>query len=384
PTLGFLWPAPQQLLLLDAALLEGDAARAAFREWRNSVKLEEEFSWTVLRLLPLVHDTLAKAGEHDILMGRLKGMTRRAFYETQQLFHRVRPAIATLMENGIPVMLLKGAPMVVSYFRHHALRPMTDVDICIPPADVRRAIALLLKGGWKPATEPSPDYLRFRHALQFFHPNGGELDLHWHVLYEGLARAEDPWGWQDAEPMNFAGLHVLQPSPTNLLLLLVVHGVRWNEETPVRWIPDAMMVLRRRFDAINWSQLVADARSLKVTQRLSLGLQWLVTRYNAPIPATVLAELRAVNPTLTERVEGRVYLRDSRMYENSLIGNQFMILADLCRFTDPANPVKFAATLPAYLRYRWELNGRREIVPAIWRAVRRRLRGEVPLLHSIR
>ncbi len=184
--------------------------------------------------------------------------------------------------------------------------------------------------------------------------------------------------------MNFAGLHVLQPSPTNLLLLLVVHGVRWNEETPVRWIPDAVMVLRRRFDAINWSQLVADARSLKVTQRLSLGLQWLVTRYNAPIPATVLAELRAVNPTLTERVEGRVYLRDSRMYENSLIGNQFMILADLCRFTDPANPVKFAATLPAYLRYRWELNGRREIVPAIWRAVRRRLRGEVPLLHSIR
>lgn len=383
-TLGFLWPAHDQQLLLDAALLDGSAARDAFRTWRADVKLEEEFSWTVLRLLPLVHENLVRAGEHDLLMGRFKGLARRSWYETRQLFHRVRPAVAALHALGIPMLMLKGAPLVLSYYGHHALRPMSDVDVCVRPADARRSVEALLQLGWIPGAEFTEDYFRFRHALQFRHPDGGELDLHWHALYESLGTQHREWGWAGAEPLDFEGIPMLQPSPTTMLLQLVVHGIRWNEETPVRWIPDAMIVLSKRAHDIDWNRLVADATSLKVTVRLAIGLQWLCRRYAIAVPPNVLARLLSAGPTLTERFEGRVYLRDFRQYTNSVMGNQYTILADLCRVTDPARPFKFAATLPHYLRYRWALEGRSDIVPAVWRAVRRRMRGEVTVLKPSR
>lgn len=383
-TLGFLWPAPDQQLLLDAALLDGDAAREAFRTWRADVQLEEEFSWTVLRLLPLVHENLVRAGERDPLMGRFKGLARRSWYETRQLFHRVRPAIAALHQRGIAMLMLKGAPLVLTYYGHHALRPMSDVDVCVRPGDVPCAVNTLRELGWSPGADFTPDYFRFRHALQFRHPEGGELDLHWHALYESLGTQHREWGWASAEPLDFEGIPVLQPSPTTMLLQLIVHGIRWNEETPVRWIPDAMTVLKKRSHDIDWTQLVVDATHLKVTQRLAIGLQWLSRRYGITLPRTVIPQLMRAGPTLTERFEGRVYLRDFRQYTNSVIGNQYTILADLCRVTDPARPLRFAATLPHYLRYRWALEGRSEIVPAVWRAIRRRMRGEVTVLKPSR
>ncbi len=384
PELGFLWPAADQLQLLDAALLPGDAARAAYASWRRSVRLEEEFSWTVLRLLPLVHDSLARAGERDPLMGRLKGMSRRTWYETQQLFHRTRPAVAALCDADIPVLLLKGAPLVLSYYGHHALRPMSDVDVAVPVGDVQRAISVLRAADWHPTSDPSPDYLRFRHALQMRHPSGAELDLHWHTMYEGLSGSIPDWGWTHAEPLEFLGCRVLQPGPTEMLLQLIVHGVRWNRETPIRWIPDALMVLRARGAEIDWTRLVADARRMQVTLRLRLGLEWLTARYAVALPPEVLAQLRATSPTAAERMEGWVYLRDFRRFTNSVLGNQCTIVADLCRVVHPTSVGRFLRTLPHYLRFRWGLEGRSGIAPAIWRSAMRRLRGDVGELTAAR
>lgn len=384
PTLGFLWPTGPQLKLLDAALLTGAESREAFRDWRASVDIDEEFGWTVLRLLPLVHDTLTRAGEGDPLMGRLKGVARLTWYETQRLLHRARPVIAALAEARVPALMLKGAPMVLSYYATQALRPMSDVDLCVHQSDVPRAMALLADNGWKQAAYYTPDYRRFRHALQYHHPQGGELDLHWCAMYEAMLPDASDWGWDDTEPLDFLGVPALRLRPGSMLLHHVVHGVRWNLQTPIRWIPDAVTVLRARGAEVDWSRLVADARRLRVTMRLRLGLAWLQSRYDVHIPTAVMEELQCAAPTLLERIEARVYLSDHRRYLHSAAGNQMLILADLCRVTDPAQITSYLRTLPHYLRFRWELGGRREIVPALWRALGRRVRGVPHVMETAR
>ncbi len=384
PTLGFLWPTGPQLQLLDAALHGGDRSRAAFREWRKSVDIAEEFGWTVLRLLPLVHATLSDAGEGDPLMGRLKGVARLTWYETQRLLHRVRPVVAALAEAQVPVLLLKGAPMVLSYYVSQAMRPMSDVDLCVRERDVPRAMALLEHAGWQQTSDYTDDFGRFRHAMQYRHPDGGELDLHWHVMYEAMLPAAASWGWDDTEPLDFLGVPALQLRPGSMLLHHVVHGVRWNLETPIRWIPDAVTVLRTRGADVDWSRLVADARRLRVTMRLRLGLGWLQSRYGVKIPPAVMADLQHAAPTLLERIEARVYLSDHRRYLHTAAGNQMVIFADLCRIIDPADVVAFVSTLPHYLRFRWNLGGRREIVPALWRAMCHRLSGRAGVLEPSR
>ncbi len=376
PADGHLWPSEEQRLLLVAALADGDRARAAWRGWRARVDVDEEFGWASLRLMPLVYRNLAALGVADPLMARLKGVYRRAWYETHLLLRRTHPAVAALREAKIEVLLLKGAPLVLEYYRHHALRPLSDVDVCVHRADVHRALAVLEALGWRPARPLTQDHVRFFHAVQCVHPDGGEIDLHWHVASETRSNDLDTAFWADTEPLEFEGVTVRQLAPTMLLLHIVVHGVRWNEETPIRWIPDALTVLGARGAAIDWERLLATARRGRLTYRLALGLDYLVRHFDAPVPAWVAEALARTRVSFPERLERSVILRDTDSLQAHLAGNQWSIITDLARQVHPLRrPFAFAATYPHYLRYRLGLDGRRELLPLVLRFAGRRLVG---------
>jgi len=371
---GHLWPDAEQRLLLDAALADGATARDAYREWRARTDVDAEFGPAVVRLMPLVYRNLTRLGVDDALLGRLKGVYRRAWYETHQVMERSRPAVEALVARGMDVLLLKGAPLVLAYYRNHALRPMSDLDLCVRPDRATEAVAALTSLGWRPTAEPDSDRFRFCHALQFVHPAGGELDLHWHVMYEACRPGLDDALWADAESLDFGGLAVRQLGPTTLLLHTVLHGVRWNDETPIRWIPDALTILRARGDAVDWTRLVETGRRLAVTHRLGLGLDYLAREFDAAVPGRVLHALRTTTPSLVERLERTVILRDTSDVKSRATGNQWSIVVDLARLVDPvAHPLHFAASYPHYLRFRAGLGGRRDILPMVARGVARRL-----------
>jgi len=371
-TAVYLWPSAEQRLLLEAALLEDERAIAAYHVWRRTVSLDSEFSIASLRLLPLVYDNMSRLGVREPLMGRLKGAYRRAWYETHQLFHRTQPVVERLVASGIDVLLLKGAPLVLSYYRNHALRPMADVDIAVPRPQLGHALGILESLGWRFPIEPDRDTIRFRHAAQGLGSDGGEVDLHWRVLYDASNDAAEAALWSAVEPLEFMGTRVRQLDPTHLLLHVVVHGVRWNPETPIRWIPDALVILRTRA-SLDWNRLVAFAVTHRLTCRLALGLSYLSEAFDAPIPSDVLSRLQAANISLLERIENTVLLRDYGRLERSPIGNQWIAFVEYCRFADTRGPFAFANGFSHFLRYRWHLNGRRDILPTILRGVRRRL-----------
>jgi hypothetical protein len=373
-----LWPTPEQRLLLEAALWPGERGIAAFRDWRTRVAPEGHFGWNVLRLLPLVYHNLHCQGVHDPLMARLRGVYRRAWCENHRLFHSTAPVVAQLAASGCELLLLKGAPLVLSYYRNHALRPMADLDLVVRGSQLHAAIDLLRGAGYRGARPVTSDLLRFAHALQFVHPDGAQIDLHWHVLFEAAGEPADREFWAATEAGEFMGTPVRQPDPTSLLLQVIVHGVRSNEETPIRWIPDALTILRTRAGAIDWQRLLDLAGAYRLTYRLALGLAYLAETFEAPIPTSVIAALGR-RPSLLERVENTVMLADSARFTRSALGTQWVSFTEYCRYAGPGGPWTFLTGYSEYLRFRWGLNGRREIVPVIVRGVGRRLRnGRVP------
>lgn len=192
-----LWPSPEQALLLQAALLDGEAALDAFRAWRGGVDLDAELGYPVLKLLPLVHQNLLRLGCDDPLMGRLKGLSRRFWCEGQTLFFALTPALERLAAAGVDLLLLKGAPLVLSYYGNHALRPMADLDIAVPHDRLAQAIDLLKEDGWQVENPPGPDTLRYFHAARC--TNGRlELDIHYHFLRECVCLDADRWFWSDS------------------------------------------------------------------------------------------------------------------------------------------------------------------------------------------
>jgi hypothetical protein len=136
-----------------------------------------------------------------------------------------------------------------------------------------------------------------------------------------------------------------------MLLQTVMHGVRSNEEPPIRWIVDAAVLIEAAGDAIDWDELVRFARSQRLCHRLFLGLHYLKTTYGVAVPDPVLAQLKAAGVSLVERIENIVYLGDSQqMYRPRLYP-----LVDYWRFLRSEKPLAFAKGFLAYLQRRWRL-----------------------------
>jgi hypothetical protein len=378
--LAGVFPNAEQTLVLRAALGDGAAAIAAYERWRAGLDLAREFDREVFRLIPLLYDNLRRLGHTDSLTGRLKGAYRLAWAKNHRLAEQTRPILDGLLAAGIPVMALKGAPLGLLYYGNPALRPMSDVDLVVPPAHVDAAAAILAGFGYRPWRPIDADARRFRHAMGFFAPGPKEFDLHWHVLFDFCDDGPDAEFWATARPFRFLDREILAPDATRLLLHTIVHGLRWNAEPPIRWVPDSLAILRRDPAAIDWGALLAFAARQRISHRIGLGLAYLAREFLAPVPDHVLDTLARTPTTWVERLERRTILRPLD-YDASL-GPLVDALASFPRTPDARTPVAACRTFLHFLRYHWGLPGRRAIparlLEGVLRRARRTMHGPAP------
>jgi hypothetical protein len=247
----------------------------------------------------------------------------------------------------------------------------------VPPEQVQRAIEMLSRVGWRPYSPTSSDFFRYRHALCLVDAEERELDLHWHCLFELSGPGGDDFLWSSARPFDFNGIPTLAPDPTRHLIVTILHGLRWNPAPPIRWIPDAIAILRNHADEVAWNELVGFAKDRRFSHRLHLGLSYLRQRFDVPIPAPVLLELQRAGLSILERIENTAVLRDLRPLYARPAGNLWIIFAEYCRYAWGASPLAFVVGFTHYLRFRWKLRGRLEIPGVVLRGVVKRLRGQV-------
>lgn len=369
---GNLWPTAQQELVLKAAIGDESEALEAFHAWRQTIDLDDDFDRGTFRLLPLLYQNLNRFGVRDPIMGRLKGMYRRTWYNTHRLFHDVGPAIAELESAGIKTLLLKGAPLVLTYYQNHGVRPMSDIDVVVPYADAKRAIDLLEGLGWRGDHTSATVDLLYSHAVQFNNDADGEFDLHWHVLFEASTESATRSFWESAREIEFQGIPSLQLDPTAMLLHVILHGVRWNPEPPIRWIPDAMAIMNSAGNEIDWQRIVSFASDHKLTHRVDLALHYLAERHAASIPHHVLNGLAASKAGLMERVDSAATLRE--VGEGRTWANAAVVFADYWRHNRANGVFRFLFGFPHYLRYRWGLNRRRQTILVILKSISRPFR----------
>jgi hypothetical protein len=147
-----------------------------------------------------------------------------------------------------------------------------------------------------------------RYIEMAFRNGRDEVDLHWHPLKEGPTRRLDEAFWSGAETIRMEEVPLACPSPTMLLFHVVVHGMRPKTVSPLRWIADATMILRRHGDRIDWDRLHALAGELAVAGRLEAGLALLREVVGLEIPPAPAG----ARVTALERLERRAYLLEHR------------------------------------------------------------------------
>jgi hypothetical protein len=356
---GDIWPDETQELLLRTALLPPAASAAAWAAARPRIDVHR-LPGELHRLIPLLSKTLAAQGVDDPELPRLKGVYQFSWYRNQLLLADGAALVAALEAAGVRTMLLRGAAMALAHHRDVGVRPMNDLDLLVPPDQVGRGRQVAGAEGWRttPATEPLE---RREAAATLRNDEGRVVRLHWqpsrNVSLRGAAR-EALWRRSAAASVNRASTRV--PSAADHVVLACIDGARANSGSTLRWITDAVLLMRT--PGLDWDVVVAEARRHHVSLLIGEALRYLVQALDADVPGDVLAELAATPTTARDRLAHRLSLTTSRRVPSAaeVLGRFTRLTADL--------PLPGAvASAPAFLQVMLGVQRRRDLPVAVAR-----------------
>jgi len=289
------FPTGNQELLLKAVLLHGKEAMDAWAAWRNAVDLDN-IDHESQMLLPLLYRNLSSLGIKDPNMSRYQGVQRKTWAKNHVVLHEMEALLQKFHDAGIKTMLLKGSAMIILYYKDYGLRPMEDVDILVPTEKAMEAILVLYKTGWsfKELSGPifSKKYPSVNEENHFTNPRGLEVDLHCHLLNECAYAGGDDDFWMASVPVRVGGnLTVHALNPTDQLLNLIVHAMRWNPQPLMRWAADAMMIMNHEQE-LDWERLISQAKNRRLILPVKNGLTYLHDLLGAPVPDHVLNKIQ--------------------------------------------------------------------------------------------
>ena len=272
PSTAGCWPNSAQDLLLTAALAEPDAAARAWEAWRGRADVDA-IDPASFRLLPLIYLNNAGRGVFGDDDARLRGVYRQNWARNHRRIHVASKAIAELSRAGIATLGLKGLVLGLRYYGNVGARSMADIDLVTRDDEAYRALEVLEASGWRLLHPPFARERRRGGSTALVNAAGDELDLHWHVLLVQPFASVDEAFWQGAEAIEIGGVPSRALQPADELLHTIVHGLHWNPINSLRWIADAVTLLRRA-PHVDWDRLIdAAARyCARVPRRHGAGL----------------------------------------------------------------------------------------------------------------
>ncbi len=349
---GGCWPTKLQELLLQASVLRGKAAVDAWRQWKATVDLDRIDPGS-RRLFPLAYRNLSTQGLRDPLLNMFGWVYRSTQSGNQRIFARMSDILNSFHHAGIPTLLLKGAALTVRHYKDYGLRPMVDFDILIPTAQTEDVLKFLLTKGWAPAPR-SPEaftrsYRQVAHGHAFQGHSGWEFDLHWHVLDECCEPDADEDFWNGAIRLDLDGVPTALLNPADQLLHVCVHGVRWNDIPPLRWVADAITVIHASQHALDWDRVIIQAEKRRLILPMRATLNYLRTLLEAPIPSGVMERLGNLP---TSRLEHFEYEYKTRPHRDRALGYLPVLWCKHSRLAGDAGlPAKLWGFVPFLQKY---------------------------------
>ena len=355
-----LWPDERQAALLQAGLAPPPTCVEAWRRLAGELDVAR-LDPGAARLLPLVWRHLRRHGVEDARLDRLEPRYCAARAAGEALLGALGQVLEALHAAGVPTVVLKGGALLVSAYGDPGERPMSDVDILVPPELISPAARTLERRGWRPQSPLTAAVTQLGHSVSFVRAGHTPVDLHWHVFEECCRPGDDDELWRASVPVTLGGVRTRVPAPEDLLLHVCVHGEKWVHVPGIRWIADAVVLLRR--GGVGWERLVTEAVRRRFVLRMRAQLGYLASVFAAPVPADALAALGRAPVSPLERFEQRWSIRDRR---------RPWVLVYWCNHVRSAPGLATATwTFPRYLQAAWRLESLRQVPAA---AVARLLR----------
>jgi len=234
---------------------------------------------------------------------------RRAYFTSAdrntRLYRELRTVLQCFRSSGVKVIVLKGALLAEAVYGDVALRPMADVDLLVPRADLAKAGAVLLDmggahlkqhnqtapavGAQREDVEPGREMKR--HALPVL-VRDLAVEIHWTIVSPtGPFRIDAAGLWDRARPALIAGVEVLSLSPEDLLLHLCLHFCYQDGCKGLRYLCDVAETVHHFRDKMDWLQVADLAREWGAARYVGLALHLAGSMLAAGVPDDVLERL---------------------------------------------------------------------------------------------
>ena len=279
--------------LRDPAVLSGYPEQ----DWDQIVRLGRSAD-----LLARLAATAQQAGVWEALPAaprrHLSSALRLARRQRRELDFELEHVADALADNGVPVVLLKGAAYAAAGLDLAHGRLLSDVDILVPRAALLATERALLLSGWVTTKRDAYDQRYYRTWMHELPPmrhvrRGTALDVH-HALLPLTARLRPSTDLLLARARRLrpgSCLHVL--APHDMVLHSAAHLMHEGEfERGLRGLVDLDALLREFGSQPGfWSGLVPRAVELELSRPLFYALRYSVDFLRTPVPPAWLAAL---------------------------------------------------------------------------------------------
>ena len=229
------------------------------------------------RITPLVHHALARAGV-GLPAAIERELARRARAAAQKALGMARESLLLqrdFEQAGLPVMVIKGAPLALLAYGQLGMKEAWDIDILTSPDAALEGARLLAERGYRNAvghldSRQLEAYVRFSKEAEFRHPVSGlTVELHWRLVdHRRLLQGVDANG--PSQQVQTPGGTLRTLSDEQLFAYLCLHGTghNWNR---LKWLADLGAWLADR-DEAELARLHARAHGYGVGRAASLAL----------------------------------------------------------------------------------------------------------------
>ncbi len=325
---------------------------SAWERWCAVTELERVDA-TDMRLLAAAYRPLRQLGVDDRMLAIARGIYKRTWYLNQFALRRAARVVGELRSADIEVVVLKGTALMLQHYHDVGARSMSDIDLLVRHGTLDAALRTLEHDGWSVPEAQGGAGGPLRYGTHMQDDEAHELDLHEYALMQSV---DDSDIWDTRVPLDLLGTVTWAPAPAEHLLLVCAHGMRWDWTT-IRWVTDAMAILRSSAETLDWDRLVARATARRVTVALHGALNWLRQSVDADVPEWVLARLRAGPRLRFERTVHRVATRPP-----TKLGFALLSFDRYRRFAKFAPAERRPRSFPEYLRAAWDLDDASNIV----------------------
>lgn len=235
----------------------------------------------------------------------LANVARNLFFQAE-----LRRALVALREQGVAVVLLKGAALANIVYGDSGLRPMSDLDLLVPEAQVYLAQGIVQGLGYCPVGSPEEQDNTEKHHrhLPGLARQGTPVlfEIHRHIVRQDSALHFDISGfWSRAQevsipPASLAqsggreGIRTLALAPEDLLIHLALNFFldrRFRSVVALRQLCDIAESMRYYQASIRWQLFTENVLQYRLAGPVGCALHLAQVLLGAQVPPEVAHQL---------------------------------------------------------------------------------------------